>query len=309
MQTYRNEWEVEDGGQSPNFFILVGTCTFLCLKGAVGEGGQDSNCIQIVLSFPTSSYWQVWLYPQLSSPAPPNCGPYIHPPRSNLTQCWIIGTSREQGEMGTECESPPTPAAGRSSETAAEVTGRELALCPGTQWQVCRQNDDLIFWCCQSKGPKPKYSLTGKRRTKWKPSTRPGQEKGGGSRNRYLIVELDCKWKKESQNSHSASLKELTLCLCISVGCQMEKCKWDTQLLNQCLFDKVSARKTGFSLKCRKRLWIAAYKQWQHICTLPTLPISPSLYCRSNPALHRGSSRSSVTSPLRHRVGRAHCSQ
>lgn len=138
-----------------------------------------------------------------------------------------------------------------------------------------------------------------------------GQEKGGGgrgegegSRNRYLIAEF--RLKKESQNSHSASLKELTLCPCISVGRQIEKCKWDIQLLNQCLFDKVSARKTGFSLKCRKRLWIAANKQQQHICTFPTLPILP---CRTDPALQRGSSRNSVTSQLRHRVGRAHCSQ
>lgn len=139
----------------------------LCLKGAVGEGGQDSNCIQIVLSFPTSSHWQSdCQYPQLCSPAPANCGPYIHTPRSNLTQCWIIGTSREQGEMGTECELPPAPAAGRSSERGAAVTGRELALCPGTRWQLCRQNDDSIFQCCHSKGPKHKYSLTGKRRPK-----------------------------------------------------------------------------------------------------------------------------------------------
>lgn len=108
----------------------------------------------------------------------------------------------------------------------------------------------------------------------------------GGSRNRYLIVELDCKWKKESQNSHSASLKELTLCLCISVGCQMEKCKWDIQLLNQCLFDKVSARKTGFSLKCRKRLWIAVYKQWQQHLHSPhtSHPSQPLLQKQLSPA-------------------------
>lgn len=158
---------MEDGRRSPNFLILEGRFTFLCLKGAVEKVGR--TLIASRLFCPSSLHLagrSDCQHPQLPSPAPANCGPYTHTPRSNLTQCWIIGTSREQGEMGTECELPPAPAAGRSSEGEAEVTGRELALCPGTQWQVCRQNDDLIFQCCQSEGPKLKYFLTGKRRPK-----------------------------------------------------------------------------------------------------------------------------------------------
>lgn len=168
------------GDKAQTFSSLKEDAHFCVWKGLWEKVGRTLIASRLFCPSPLHlAGWSDCQYPQLSSPAPANCGPYIHPPRSNLTQCWIIGTSGEQGDMGTECELPPTPAAGRSSKTEAEVTGRELALCPGTQWQVCRQNDNLIFQCCQSKGPKPKYSLTGKRRTKWKPSSRLGQEKGG----------------------------------------------------------------------------------------------------------------------------------
>lgn len=68
----------------------------------------------------------------------------------------------------------------------------------------------------------------------------------GGTGNRRLIVEFRLEVKNKNKQTKItkfslASLKELTVYLCISVDCQMEKCKWDIFLLNQCLFDKVSA--------------------------------------------------------------------
>lgn len=45
------EWEaVRRWGTEPKF---EDARTFPCLKGVVGEGGKESNCIQIALSFPT----------------------------------------------------------------------------------------------------------------------------------------------------------------------------------------------------------------------------------------------------------------
>lgn len=174
MQTYRKEWEVRKGwGTKLKVFQSWWRCMFPCLKGVIGEGRKESNCIQIVLSPLASSHWQVWLSVPAAfvSPLPGNCGPYIHTPRSNLTQYCVIGSSREWGETGIECELPLIPTAGRPSQTEAEVTGRELAPCLWMQRQVCTQNEEVIFSA-------DRYSLTAKRGSRGKPGSRLGQGRG-----------------------------------------------------------------------------------------------------------------------------------
>lgn len=137
---------IEDRAQT---FSALRKDTHFCVWKELGEKeGRSLIASRLFCPSPlTSSHWQVWLSVPAAflSPASANCGPYIHTPRSNLTQGCIIGSSREPRETSTECELPLTPTAGRFSETVAEVTGRELALCPWTQWQACRQNDDFIF--------------------------------------------------------------------------------------------------------------------------------------------------------------------
>lgn len=141
------------GDEAQTFSALKKDACCHVWKGLWEMAGRTLIASRLFCPSPlASSHWQVWLSVPAAflSPAPTNCGPYIHTHRSNLTQYCIIGSSRERGETGIECELPLIPTAGRSSKTEAEVTGRELALWPSTQWQVCRQNDNLIFQCCQS---------------------------------------------------------------------------------------------------------------------------------------------------------------
>lgn len=169
--TERSERVREDGGQNPKFFNLDKDACFHVWKGLWEKAGRSLIASRLFCPSPLSSpHWQVWLSVPAAflRPAPANCGPYIHTSRSNLTQYCVIGSSREWGETGIECELPLIPTAGRPSETEAEVTSRELAPHLWMQRQVCKQNEEVIFSAAR-------YSLTGKRGTRGKPGSRLGQ--------------------------------------------------------------------------------------------------------------------------------------
>lgn len=111
-QPHRKEQEVgRRRGPETKLSQPKGRCEPPRLKGAVGGGGKEPNCIQLVLSFPTRCVSLAGLTVSTRSASEPtaaNCGPYIHTPRSDLTQCRVIGSSREQGETGIACELPLT---------------------------------------------------------------------------------------------------------------------------------------------------------------------------------------------------------
>lgn len=59
-------------------------------------------------------------------------------------------------------------------------------------------------------------------------------------------------WKLNKNHKLPPCLLLLTVYLCISAGCQTQRCEQGVILWNRCLFDKVGARETGFILRCRK---------------------------------------------------------